>query len=95
LLAIAAGIEKWSEHPLAQAVVERAKGVVLKSATHFKALVGRGAQARINGQTMYVGNLRLFEELGCDLGRMSPSWPIWNSRERPSSWWAIGKHSMG
>lgn len=72
LLAIAAGIEKWSEHPLAQAVVERAKGVVLKSATHFKALVGRGAQARINGQTMYVGNLRLFEELGCDLGPNEP-----------------------
>jgi len=69
LLAIAAGIEKWSEHPLARAVVERAKGMVVKQATHFQALVGRGAQAIIDGRTMYVGNLRLFEERGFDLGR--------------------------
>jgi Cd2+/Zn2+-exporting ATPase len=67
LLGMAAGIEKWSEHPLARAVVERAKGLEFKSTTHFKALVGRGAQAEVEGQTMYIGNLRLFEDLGYDL----------------------------
>lgn len=67
LLQIAGGIEKWSEHPLAQAVVLKAKGLDLKSATHFKALVGRGARAQVEGQEMYIGNLRLFEELGFDL----------------------------
>lgn len=66
-LGMAAGIEKWSEHPLAQAIVERAKGLKLKPATHFKALIGRGAQAEIEGQPMYIGNLRLFEERGYDL----------------------------
>ena len=66
-LEMAAGIEKWSEHPLAQAIVERAKGLELKPATHFKALIGRGAQAEIEGQPMYIGNLRLFEERGYDL----------------------------
>lgn len=68
-LGMAAGIEKWSEHPLAQAIVERAKGLELKSAVHFKALVGRGAQADIDGQTVYIGNLRLFEDLGHDLAQ--------------------------
>jgi Cd2+/Zn2+-exporting ATPase len=68
-LEMAAGIEKWSEHPLAQAIVERAKGLELKSAVHFKALVGRGAQADIDYQTMYIGNLRLFEDLGHDLAQ--------------------------
>ncbi len=67
LLSMAAGIEKWSEHPLAQAVVQKAAGLDFKTATNFKALVGRGAQAKIDGHTMYIGNLRLFEELGFDL----------------------------
>ena len=66
-LGMAAGIEKWSEHPLAHAIVERAKGLGLKTAIHFKALVGRGAQAEIDGQMVYIGNVRLFEDLSYDL----------------------------
>jgi Cd2+/Zn2+-exporting ATPase len=66
-LAMAAGIEKWSEHPLAQAIVARAKGLKLQPATYFKALPGRGAQAVIDGHTMYIGNVRLFEDLDHDL----------------------------
>ncbi len=66
-LGLAAGIEKWSEHPLAKAVVEKANGFELMTSIHFKALVGRGAQAEIEGQTMYIGNVRLFEDLGYDL----------------------------
>lgn len=66
-LAMAAGIEKWSEHPLANAIVEKAKGLGFKTAVHFKALVGRGAQAEIDGQMIYIGNVRLFEDLGYDL----------------------------
>lgn len=65
-LEIAGGIEKWSEHPLAHAVVDRAKGLALKPATLFKALAGRGTQAEVEGQTVYIGNLRLFIELGHD-----------------------------
>lgn len=68
-LEIAAGIEKWSEHPLAHAVVERAKGLTLKPASLFKSLAGRGAQAEVEGQTVYIGNLRLFGELGHDLAK--------------------------
>jgi len=67
LLTLAAAVEKWSEHPLAMAIVEKAKQLPLQPAANFKALVGRGAQADINGQTVYVGNLRLFEELGLSL----------------------------
>jgi Cd2+/Zn2+-exporting ATPase len=66
-LAMAAAIEKWSEHPLAYAIVEKARGLGLKTSMHFKALVGRGAQAEIDGQTIYIGNVRLFEDLGYDL----------------------------
>ena len=67
LLQSAAGIEQWSEHPLARAVVAKRQGLTLKKSVHFKALVGQGARAEIDGETMYIGNARLFAELGHDL----------------------------
>ena len=70
LLALAAAVEKWSEHPLAVAIVEKAKQLPVQTATNFKALVGRGAQADVKGQTVYVGNRRLFEELGLNLKQL-------------------------
>jgi Cd2+/Zn2+-exporting ATPase len=67
VLTLAAAIERLSEHPLAQAIVLKAKDLVHKQAKNFKALSGRGAQAEIEGEMIYVGNLRLFEELGHSL----------------------------
>ncbi len=69
LLALAASIEKWSEHPLAQAIVNKAADLELKKVANFKALVGRGAQADLDGKTIFIGNLRLFEELGHGLAK--------------------------
>ncbi|WP_425060237.1 Cadmium-transporting ATPase [Sporomusa carbonis] len=68
-LTTAASVEKLSEHPLAVAIVEKAKSLALKSIANFKALVGRGAQADVDGKTVYIGNLRLFEELGFGLSQ--------------------------
>lgn len=62
-----ASIEKLSEHPLAACIVEKAKELVLKPISNFKAIVGLGAQADVDGKTVYIGNLRLFEELGIEL----------------------------
>lgn len=64
LLILAASVEKMSEHPLAQAIAAKAGGLTLKSVTRFKALIGKGAQANVEDKTIYVGNRRLFEELG-------------------------------
>lgn len=64
LLLLAASVEKWSEHPLAQAIVAKAASANLLPVAKFKALIGRGAQADVEGQTVYVGNRRLFEEVG-------------------------------
>ncbi|MBP2635385.1 MAG: cadA [Firmicutes bacterium] len=64
LLALAAAVEKWSEHPLAQAIVTKAGNVPLQTVSKFKALIGQGAQGDVDGQTVYVGNRRLFEEIG-------------------------------
>lgn len=66
LLTLAAAVEKWSEHPLAAAIVAKAGDRPLPAASDFQALVGRGAQAVVDGETIYVGNLRLFTEANMD-----------------------------
>lgn len=70
LLAIAAGIERWSEHPLAQAIVRAAaqRSIQPRSADEFQAHVGAGASARIDGERVHVGSPAFFaHELGADL----------------------------
>jgi Cd2+/Zn2+-exporting ATPase len=70
LLAVAAGIEHGSEHPLARAVLEkaRAEGLTLRSMQEFEALTGVGATAvSSDGVRWYVGSPALFEELGIPL----------------------------
>jgi Cd2+/Zn2+-exporting ATPase len=68
MLRVAASIESRSEHPLARAILAKAASMQLASVVNFKALVGRGAQADVDGKTVYVGTPRLFEELGQSFG---------------------------
>lgn len=65
LLALAAGAEAASEHPIARAIVAFAKqqGIAPKLATGFEALPGRGAQAKVGGNLVQVGGPRLLAEL--------------------------------
>jgi Cu2+-exporting ATPase len=64
LLARAAAVEANSEHPLAKAIVAEARRRNLPNsdAADFKALPGRGAQARVNGKSIVVGGPRLLTE---------------------------------
>jgi len=64
IICLAASIEKWSEHPIARAILTKATHLELKSVLNFKALTSKGAQADIDGLTIYTGNPRLFTELG-------------------------------
>ncbi len=61
LLAMAAAVERGSEHPLAQAILKRAEGMELPEVSGFEAVPGHGATARVGGRTLLVGNLRLME----------------------------------
>lgn len=56
------GIEKLSEHPLAEAVVKHYATVQPKAIQHFDSLTGRGAKAELEGETYYVGNYKLLQE---------------------------------
>ncbi len=72
VLALAAAVETDSEHPVARAIVKsaRGQGVKIPSATGFSALSGRGARARVHGQTVHVGGPRLLKELKIE----TPDW---------------------
>ena len=70
LLSVAAAVEAGSDHPLAQAVVRRAKDVKVQKATGFKNIEGKGAQATINGKAALLGNKLLMTENKIDLGKL-------------------------
>lgn len=75
VLALAAAIEEGSEHPLARAIRDEARGrrIAAAPAEAFEALAGAGAKARIDGRELMVGNLRLFEGLGAPLDGLAPA----------------------
>ena len=70
ILAVAAGIERRSQHPLAQAIVRyaEAEGVPAAGVADFRSLTGAGAMAQLNGSKVYVGSPDLFgNQLGISL----------------------------
>jgi P-type Cu2+ transporter len=74
LLALAAGAERESEHPLAQAVVNaaRARSLTLPTATSFEAVPGHGAIAVVDGHRLAIGNQRLLEREQISLDGLGP-----------------------
>ena len=70
LLGTAAAVERNSEHPLAVAILERAAGLTLSAAKNFSNLEGKGATADAEGATILVGNRRVMDEAGIDLGAL-------------------------
>ena len=60
----AAAVETGSEHPLAQAVVERAQqsGISIPKAEAFEAQAGRGVRATVRGHAYLAGNVAFMEE---------------------------------
>ncbi len=69
LLALAAGIESRSGHPLAQAMVRaaQAKGLASPEIGEVESLTGRGLRSIVDGQTVIIGNLKLMTESNISL----------------------------
>ncbi len=69
LLQIAGSLEKGSEHPLAEAIVNycETNSIALEKVTDFNALFGKGIEGTVPGTHYYAGNEKMMEEKGISL----------------------------
>ncbi len=73
ILAIAASLEKLSEHPLAEAICNHAEeeNIDLEEVSNFNSITGRGVQGDIGGTTFFIGTRKLMiETLGLDVKKI-------------------------
>lgn len=70
LLKLAAGLERHSEHPLAEAIVTGAlaKKIVLSGVAEFQSITGKGVIGKVEGKQVAIGNLKLLEALKLNAG---------------------------
>jgi Cu+-exporting ATPase len=70
LLSLAAALERGSEHPLAEAIVEGAEAAdaARQEATKFESVTGKGVRGQIGGRATALGNTAMMQEMGLDTG---------------------------
>ena len=70
VLPLAASLERSSEHPLAAAIVAAAhdRGIALQEPADFASVTGKGVTGTVGGRRMALGNVRLMQDLGVELG---------------------------
>ncbi|MDJ0948435.1 MAG: copper-translocating P-type ATPase [Alphaproteobacteria bacterium] len=73
LLALAASLERASEHPLAAAIVQAAQDreLLLRDAAAFESVTGEGVTGTIDGQTVALGNRKLMDRLRIDVAALT------------------------
>lgn len=100
LLKMAAAIERSSEHPLAEAVVNYAasQGIDKKQLTgvqDFDAVTGRGVQGTINGHLVQIGTERWMQSLGVNTEVLHSQRQAWESTAKTTAWIAVDGTAEG
>ena len=74
VLRLAAALERGSEHPLAEAIVEGAegRGLKLQSSSDFKSITGKGVTGTVENRKVALGNTALIADLGVDSSSLEP-----------------------
>lgn len=67
VLTLAGSVEQGSEHPLAQAILKRASGLLLGKVSGFSVIEGMGARAELASQAVLIGNRRLMATEAVDV----------------------------
>ncbi len=71
VLALAASVEKNSEHPLGESIVKGAldRNLPLKDVEEFNSITGMGVYARVENKDILLGNKKLMNEKGIDIAK--------------------------
>ncbi|WP_277668464.1 heavy metal translocating P-type ATPase [Caproiciproducens galactitolivorans] len=97
LLTAAASIEKLSEHPLAEAIVEKAEemGIHPQPVQNFNALSGLGITAEINGEPYFAGNLAYMNRMEVDVSSLGEQGDAFAESGKTPLYFAKSKKPMG
>lgn len=73
LLSLAASLERGSEHPLAEAIVQgaEARGAELAETSDFQSVTGKGVRGTVDGRAVALGNRAMLDDLSVDLGPLA------------------------
>jgi Cu+-exporting ATPase len=97
LLALAASLEKGSEHPLAEAIVEGAKtrGALLAEVSDFEAVTGKGISGIVAGRKGALGNAAMMTDLGVDFSSLDERAKTLQSEGRTAMFVAVDGKAAG
>lgn len=96
-LALVAGVEQLSEHPIAIAIVEgaKARGLTPPSAEDFDAVNGLGVQAAIGGRRVLVGSQSFLAQCGVDAQRWQARAEVWRGEAKTVVFFAVDGLAAG
>jgi Cu+-exporting ATPase len=97
VLGAAAAVERYSEHPLAAAIVRAAaeRGVAVEEVLDFEACEGRGATALVGARRVAVGSAAFLIQLGVDIGPFTDAVDTLAARARTPVLVAVDERPLG
>lgn len=97
VLALAAGLEQFSEHPLAEAIniYAREKDISVREVSGFTALPGLGVSGRVGGERVLLGNRNLMEKEGINLSGIDKKTAALEKEGKTASILASGGKALG
>lgn len=97
LLALVAGVEQLSEHPIAHAIVEgaKARNVRLPAAEAFEVINGLGVQADVGGKRVLVGSRNFLAQHGIDTSRWEERGEAWRAEAKTVVYIGVDGYAAG
>lgn len=91
ILSLAAALEKGSEHPLAEAIVEGAKerGIKVGNAENFEAVTGKGVSGTVSGHAVALGNTAMMRDMSLDTSAAEEAADVLRSEGKTAMFVAI------